>query len=411
MPEDRTLIAKKEIYGTLRSCNFFIRRIGLSFVDKIPNSYLQKISVAASFITALSLVSHKTISEYAYIVYLLAKSVTLEKLMGSYLHIAGYDTISFGKLLTIWYKKNTFRRVVNDLADIWPVYEKNPEAVAIKNKCLSTLRTRQTLYVSWTILGVWLYNLTPVALHLYRLAKEIPSDLGFVWQLYYPFDKTKPIVHEFVYVFETVAGLYSVCCMLSSDVFFMTMSSHITMMLQILQVKIKTLGVAESADGKNIGGLQNCYDEIIDVINIHQKLIRYGNDLEDAFSVVNLINILLSSVNICCVMFSIIFLEPLMEMGNKFFIVAVLTQMGMVCSYADDIYRESVSVSDAVFESEWYNFNPRCQRALLLMLQRSQKPLYFTAMKFSSITLNTYRSVLTTSYSYFTLLYTSYRRH
>ncbi|XP_026764626.2 odorant receptor 4 isoform X1 [Galleria mellonella] len=411
MSKDKTLIAKKEIYGTLRSCNFFIRRIGLSFVDKKPNTFLQKINVLSSFITASSFVALMLISEYVYIVYLLAKSVTLEKLMGSYLHIAGYDTMSFGKLLTIWYKKNTFRRVVNDLADIWPVDEKNPEAVAIKNKCLSTLRSRQSLYIFWNVLGVWLYNLTPVALHLYRLARGIPSDLGFVWQMYYPFDKTKPIVHEFVYIFETASGLYSVCCMLSSDVFFITMASHISMMLRILQVKIRSLGVVESADGKLIGGLHNCYDEIIDLINVHQRLIRYGNDLEDAFSVVNLINVLLSSVNICCVMFSIIFLEPLMEMGNKFFIAAALTQMGVVCWYADDIYRASVGVSDAVFASGWYNCNPRCRRALLLMLQRSQRPLYFTALKFSSITLNTFRSILTTSYSYFTLLYTSYRRH
>ncbi|XP_059049308.1 odorant receptor 4-like [Achroia grisella] len=411
MSEDIKKIAKKEIHTTLLFCNFFIRRIGLSFVDEIPNTLSQKLNVLSAFIGGSSLVILILTGEYAYIIFLLANSVSLEKLIGGNVHVAGYGTMSFGKLLTIWYKKNSFRQVVNDLVDVWPVHETNPEAVAIKHKSLASLRSRQMLYIFWNVLGVLLYSLTPVALHLYRLARGLPSELGFVWQIYYPFDKTNSIVHEFVYIFESFAGIASVCSMLGSDVFFITMASHISMMLRILQVKIRSLGMEMATDGKAIGGLCNCYDEIIEVINIHQKLIRYGNDLEDAFSVVNLINVLISSVNICCVMFSIIFLEPLMEMSNKFFLGAALTQMGVVCWYADDIYRASVEVSNAVFESGWYNCNAQCRRSLLIMLQRSQRPLYFTALKFNSITMRTYTSILTTSYSYFALLYTLYREN
>ncbi|KAM3966695.1 odorant receptor 4 [Aphomia sociella] len=411
MSDDTKIIAQKEIHSTLRFCNFFIRRIGLSFIDKIPKTFMEKLNVFLSFIFASSLLVLMLFGEYAYIVYLLVNSVSLEQLIGSYLHIAGYDTMSFGKLLTIWYKRNSFRQVVNELTDIWPVVEKNPEAVAIKNNSLASLQSRQILYIFWNVLGVWLYNLTPVALHLYRLGRGIPSDLGFIWQVYYPFDKTKPVVHELVYIFETFSGVASVCCMLGSDVFFITMASHISMLLRVLQVKIRSLGGSEvDANGKVIRGSYDCYDEIVAVIKIHQRLISYGDDLEDAFSVVNLINVLLSSVNICCVVFSIVFLEPLMEMSNKFFLGAALTQMGVVCWYADDIYRASAGVSDAVYESGWYNCNTRCRRALLLMLQRSQRPLYFTALKFRSITMTTYTSILTTSYSYFTLLYTAYRR-
>ncbi|XP_013195343.2 odorant receptor 4 [Amyelois transitella] len=357
-----------------------------------------------------SLLSLMVVGQYAYIAYLLVNSVTLEELIGSYLHIAGYDTMSFGKLLTIWYKQNNFRQVVTELADIWPVAEKDPKAAAIKDNSLTSLRRRQALYLFWNVLGVWLYNLTPVALHLYRLARGINSDLGYVWQIYYPFDKTKPFVHELVYIFETFAGVASVCCMLGSDVFFITMANHISLLLRLLQERIRQLGMAEvDISGRPITKSQDCYDQIVGVIKIHQRLISYAKDLEDAFSVVNLINVLLSSVNICCVVFSIVFLEPWMEMSNKFFLGAAMTQMGIVCWYADDIYRASMGVSDAVYESGWYNCNTRSRRALLAMLQRSQKPLYFTALKFKTITMTTYTSILTTSYSYFTLLYTSYK--
>ncbi|CAH2068500.1 unnamed protein product, partial [Iphiclides podalirius] len=121
------------------------------------------------------------------------------------------------------------------------------------------------------------------------------------------------------------------------------------MLLRLLQLRIRRLGSTESTSNNSKLHFKDCYEEIISVIKTHQRLIKYGSDLENAFTIVNLINVLLSSVDICCVVFNI---------------------------------------SSA--------------------LCRSQKPLYFTALKFSCITMTTYTSILTSSYSYFTLLYTVY---
>ncbi|XP_045502582.1 odorant receptor 4-like [Colias croceus] len=281
------------------------------------------------------------------------------------------------------------------------------EATEIKRKKISRLRSGQFLYAFWNILGLWLYNLTPIAVYLYRKIKGMPAYLDYIWHLSYPFDKTKPVYHEIVFVFELYGGVVSVWSMLGSDILFMTMSSHISMLLQLLQLKIRRLSFQNNSVTKKSNAEH--YQDIVAVVKIHQKLIKYGNDLEEAFSLVNLINVLLSSVNICCVVFNIVLLDPWMAMSNKFFLGAALTQVGILCLYADDICTSSAGVADAVYESEWYKSDIRCRQALLILIQRSQKPLYFTAMKFSSITMKTYSSILTTSYSYFALLYTVYR--
>ncbi|KAJ8734097.1 hypothetical protein PYW07_014648 [Mythimna separata] len=348
--------------------------------------------------------------EIAYVAGQMINNASVEEFVGSYLHIAGYDTMSFGKLLTIWYKRHTFRQLVVELAEIWPVSIGDKEGVEIKLNSLSALKHRQFLYAFWNILGVWLYNLTPIAVLGYRKMRGIPAALGYVWQMAYPFDKTQPVVHGLVYVFETCSGCISVCCMLGSDLLFMTMASHISMLLRLLQDQIRHLGTKESQDLIEFGS-NDCYQDIVEIVKIHQRLIRYIKDLEDAFSVVNLINVLLSSVNICCVMFTIVFLDSWMEMSNKFYLGAALTQMFVICWYADDIYRASMGVADAVYESGWYKSNTSSRRAMLVVLQRSQRPLYFTALKFRAITMTTYSSILTTAYSYFTLLYTSYSRN
>ncbi|XP_045761166.1 odorant receptor 4-like isoform X2 [Maniola jurtina] len=310
----------------------------------------------------------------------------------------------FGKLLTIWWTKDIFRSLLTKLEDLWPTSDQDKDAVEIKNEKLSRLRIIQFWYAFWNILGVWLYNLTPIVIYTYHKIQGGPAHLGYIWHLSYPFDKTQPVYHELAFVFEVYAGVVSVWSMLGSDILFMTMASHISMLLRLLQLEIRRLAVENHNNNQPV----DCFDDIVGVIKIHQRLITYGNDLKDAFSVVFLINVLLSSVNICCVVFNIL-LDPWMAMSNKFFLGAALTQVGILCWYADDIFTSSSGIADAVYESGWYNSNIRCQRTLMIVLQRSQKPLYFTAYKFSSITMSTYSSILTSSYSYFTLLYTVYR--
>ncbi|XP_047514990.1 odorant receptor 4-like [Pieris napi] len=392
--------ALKEIYNTLKLCDFCTRKIGLTFKAKSNEIFRKLWTILWFFISGLILFL-MVAGEINYVINKLVTSSSVVEFVSG-LHIAGYDTMSFGKLLTLWYKKDTFKHLLIELADIWPMSERDKEAVEIKRKKLSRLRIAQFWYAFWNILGLWLYNLTPIVVYLYHKIQGAPAYLDYIWHLSYPFDKTKPVYHEIVFVFEMYGGVVSVWSMLGSDILFMTMSSHISMLLELLQLKIRTLSYIQPSN-KN-----NSYEDIVSVVKTHQKLIKYGNDLKDAFSMVNLINVLLSSVNICCVVFNIL-LEPWMAMSNKFFLGTALTQVGILCWYADDIYTASTGVAEAVYESTWYHSDTRSRGALLIMMQRSQKPLYFTAMKFSSITMKTYSSILTSSYSYFALLYTVYR--
>ncbi|KOB73301.1 Odorant receptor [Operophtera brumata] len=96
----------------------------------------------------------------------------------------------------MWYKRHKFRQLVGELADIWPVSTKDEQEAGIK----------QDMYTFWNAIGVWFYNLTPIAILIYHRARGVPSQLGYVYQLSYPFDKTKPIYHEIAYVFESCAG-------------------------------------------------------------------------------------------------------------------------------------------------------------------------------------------------------------
>ncbi|KAI8440349.1 hypothetical protein MSG28_001686 [Choristoneura fumiferana] len=70
----------------------------------------------------------------------------------------------------------------------------------------------------------------------------------------------------------------------------------------------------------------------------------------------------------------------------------------------------SVEISNAVYNSQWYNLNAKSAKDLRMVLMRSQKPCKLTAYTYTEINLTTFTRILSTSWSYFALLQSVYNR-
>ncbi|KAJ2946491.1 hypothetical protein O0L34_g12538 [Tuta absoluta] len=395
--------AEREITESLQYSIFCMRRLGLAFDP--PKS--QWVAIRLRLILGVSLLSviYHLFSDIAYIVVTLPNSPKFEDVI-PFFHIFGYGVLSCSKVFALWYKKDVFGKLIQELATIWPVSSQNKIEQEIKNNSLAALRATSIAYFLVNMIGVWVYNLTPIVVFLYEYYWQKQSDakIGFIWFAWYPFDKHKPFGHVVVYIFEMFIGQTCVWIMIANDILFTAMASHISLLLRLLQRRLEDMTPLKQ---QTISPSQ-CYQEIVDNIKLHQRLIRYCNDLEDAFTLSNLFNYVFSSINICCVIFVIAFLEPFFALGSKLFLISALIQMGMICYYGDDILHANAQIANAAYNSGWYRTNPQCRRALQLLMRRAQKPIAFTAMKFTNISLMTYSSILTRAYSYFALLYTKY---
>lgn len=94
MSEIDVSVAQKEIFETLSLCNFCIRRIGLSFIDNIPKTLMDKFKTYLSFVLSSSLLILMLAGEITCVAGQMINSSSIEDFVGSYLHIAGYDTMS-----------------------------------------------------------------------------------------------------------------------------------------------------------------------------------------------------------------------------------------------------------------------------------------------------------------------------
>ncbi|KAH9633542.1 hypothetical protein HF086_013219 [Spodoptera exigua] len=101
---------------------------------------------------------------------------------------------------------------------------------------------------------------------------------------------------------------------------------------------------------------------------------RLGEDLEDIFTAPNLFNVLVGSLEICALGFNL----------------------------------TSTKIGDAAFLCKWYKMDEKSKKIILTIMIRSKKPQQLTAYKFSTISYASFTKIISTSWSYFTILRTVY---
>lgn len=62
-------------------------------------------------------------------------------------------------------------------------------------------------------------------------------------------------------------------------------------------------------------------------------------------------------------------------------------------------------MADGIFCSNWYEMTIPEQKMLMVMLQKSQEPIYISAGGFFNISLETFVYIIKTGFSFFTFLY------
>lgn len=68
-------------------------------------------------------------------------------------------------------------------------------------------------------------------------------------------------------------------------------------------------------------------------------------------------------------------------------------QLLLLSYWGHRVLEESQAVADVCYQIDFVGSDTRFQKGLQLMIERSQRPIYFTAGKFSQVTLSNFVSV------------------
>ncbi|XP_045480669.1 odorant receptor 49b-like isoform X2 [Harmonia axyridis] len=96
------------------------------------------------------------------------------------------------------------------------------------------------------------------------------------------------------------------------------------------------------------------------------------------------------------------------EFMKKFFgfgcLMCSSSQLTILYWYGEVLSTESVGISDAIYESEWYDADTEIRKTMLIMMRRSQRCLVLTVGKFEKVALKTVLRILKSIYTCMSIL-------
>ncbi|XP_075979513.1 putative odorant receptor 92a [Anticarsia gemmatalis] len=243
---------------------------------------------------------------------------------------------------------------------------------------------------------ITVYNFSTLAMILYHYftTNEIVFRLPYAVLL--PFSTDAWIPWAGVYMHSVLCGFICVLYYTTVDGLYFVLTSHVCGNFRVISDMIGKL------DATNV-------DTLGEIVKSHQYILKLGEDLEDIFTAPNLFNVLVGSLEICALGFNLTTGSWEQIPGSLLFIISVLLQILMMSVFGENIIRESTKVGDAAFLSNWYKMDTKSKKTILTIMIRSHKPQRLTAYKFSTISYGSFTKIISTSWSYFTILRTVYK--
>ncbi|XP_044739974.1 odorant receptor 4-like [Chrysoperla carnea] len=147
-------------------------------------------------------------------------------------------------------------------------------------------------------------------------------------------------------------------------------------------------------------------NKLSECIDHHQLIIDLTDEMEAEFNILILFQFFGSLLLVCLCMFQMS-INPLNSPAYPsvpLYLTWVLYQLFIYCYFGQEISTESELIAEAAYNCEWIGTEHKVQTSLMLLINRSQRPLYLTAGKFSKLSLETYASIIRGGGSYYAVL-------
>ncbi|XP_029672731.1 odorant receptor 22c-like [Formica exsecta] len=235
-----------------------------------------------------------------------------------------------------------------------------------------------------------------------RLTNLTDRDKPLPLQTYYFYDTDKNVQFELTYLTQVIALFLATIIYTSVDTFLGFVILHICSQLENFRRRLINLIVGKEFNK----ALRN------NVVT-HLRLIRYVDNTEDIFTLITLGSIIYFSIIFCLSGFALIVVitnEKINVMNFSricYMIVAIIIvfmQMFFYCYAGELIIEQWEAVYHAVYDHEWYKWESKEAKNLILLMVRVQQPCGITAGKIVPLTMTTFCSLLKTSAGYISFL-------
>ncbi|KAJ9583890.1 hypothetical protein L9F63_021767 [Diploptera punctata] len=327
--------------------------------------------------------------------------------------------------------------------------EKNDEIFARANR-----KAHKLTWIAMLLIDLMMVTWMP-APFINRILRERKNEtqydivdrrwLDFCYVTWFPYDITVSPYYEIIYILQVVIFVVATGYMKSLDLTMISMLVHISAQFEILYTALQDMDailasilhktnnpklhednviaplmLEDVSDFKLMPRSSHKEDELtimedspemrdyfVKFIEYHQSVLR---KTQNRFAGPLIIICFFMSQFLGCVTTFQMALE--WSQGNKDtkFIKYIFSFLGVTCIpfiycwYGTAVMHNGLLIQRAAFECQWYRRSETFKHHLIMVIMRTQKPVYVSGRQFYKLSLQTFGEMMNTMYAYFTLL-------
>ncbi|XP_071625505.1 odorant receptor 10-like isoform X2 [Temnothorax longispinosus] len=187
-------------------------------------------------------------------------------------------------------------------------------------------------------------------------------------------------------------------CNCGNDSLFLAITIHVCGQMEILKIEFSNYGVESKNLSKDFSVLTSR----------HRFLIEHTELLIDVISFVLLVQVLVYCIIICLMGFQLILAlkhhDVVMIIKTITVLGAILLQLFFYSFVGDYLKCQMEEVANSIYSCNWYNLPLKLIKNIVFTILRSQQPVQLLAGRFFVINIETFMTILKSSFSYLSVL-------
>ncbi|CAB3255946.1 unnamed protein product [Arctia plantaginis] len=307
------------------------------------------------------------------------------------------------KALVIIPKTAEISTIMKDLGALWRTNYTDKQTKE-KNRLLKRLNFCNKANFWVAMVGTAQYLISPMLeILIRRFILQQPCELLLPVPASHPFDLNHNwFVYTAVYFFQSYTMFLLVYVYNGSELILITLCGLLANEFVMLKHDLSRTTPTPNTINENGIGIE-------EFIKKHQKLIRLSRQLDNVFNRMIFIELLFVGITSCAFRFAGEFARGLIyTLSNYVAVTILLVTVFYVCYYGELLTSASVHLGNVAYQNLWYEGSKEYKQAIRLIIKRSQTPCGLTSLKYAAVSLNTFTKVVSTTWSYFSLMNSVY---
>ncbi|XP_032669851.1 odorant receptor 13a-like [Odontomachus brunneus] len=309
------------------------------------------------------------------------------------------------KLMTLWTNRRVVRDILADMDTDWRECVNVDQHLYLMTAKASVAHFLSNALFSFNAFAGALYYLGNNAIAIIQQSEgDNDTTRPFPMKILFPFETDQSPIYELLVVGLFVHAMFHVLTVTVVNSLIFTLVLHVSGQINIICQDFKAL----SENTFYCGSSEHTIGILIEK---HNKVISFSQNIGKLFSLVALTQILLNTIVICALGFLLMASDKEIGIGllkTIFAYSAMVMEVFIFCFVGEYLSFKSKSLADAAYNSLWYNMIPNQSKKLLFVIMRSQKQLNITAGGMTNLSLETFTSIMKASASYVSVLYAMY---